>query len=133
MTNPFETYDIDPREGPRAITERFRELLEEAPSADRDHLRTAWEELTLHPARRLRAAFGAHPSSGHTSPSRPPPPRAIPGLSAILRGDADASRAPDDTASTRSTNEMTGSARGADENQAREGLRQDPILFPPRK
>lgn len=60
--NPFEAYGIDPRDGTRAITERFRELLEDARSdEERERLRTAWEALTLHPAQRVRAAFGAHP------------------------------------------------------------------------
>jgi hypothetical protein len=60
--NPFERFGIDPKEGPRAITERFRELAEEATSdEERAGIRAAWEELTLHPLRRLRAAFGAHP------------------------------------------------------------------------
>ncbi|WP_394842757.1 hypothetical protein LZC95_37515 [Pendulispora brunnea] len=63
--NPFEAYDIDPREGTRAITERFRELLEDATSdEERERLRAAWEALTLHPAQRVRAAFGAHPVTG---------------------------------------------------------------------
>jgi hypothetical protein len=60
--NPFEQYDIDPREGPRAITERFRELAEEASESERKEIRAAWEELTLHPLRRIQAAWGAHPS-----------------------------------------------------------------------
>jgi hypothetical protein len=62
--NLFERFDIDPRQGPRAITERLRELAEETTAeAERAELRTAWEELTLHPIRRLRVAFGAHPES----------------------------------------------------------------------
>lgn len=62
--NLFERYDIDPRQGPRAITERLRELIEESDNeAARTELRAAWEELTMHPMRRLRAAFGAHPES----------------------------------------------------------------------
>jgi hypothetical protein len=62
--NLFERFDIDPRQGPRAITERLRELAEETTAeAERAELRTAWEELTLHPSRRLRVAFGAHPES----------------------------------------------------------------------
>jgi len=70
--NPFEAYGIDPRDGPQAITERFRELLEDAKTdEERETLRAAWEELTLHPMRRVRAAFGAHPRS---SPSPQPSP-----------------------------------------------------------
>ena len=73
--NPFERFDLDPREGPRAITERLRELAEEAPEAERDAIRAAWEELTLHPLRRLRAAIGApprHPDAARTGPEHAP-------------------------------------------------------------
>lgn len=77
--NPFEAYGIDPREGPRAITERFRELLEDAASdEEKEALRAAWEALTLHPMRRIRAAFGAHPahpSGGDVSRTDAPPKR----------------------------------------------------------
>jgi len=73
--NPFERFDLDPREGPRAITERLRELAEEAPEAERAEIRAAWEELTLHPLRRLRAAVGApprHPDAPRTGPEHAP-------------------------------------------------------------
>ena len=74
LSNPFERFGLDPLDGPRAITERLRELAEDARTdAERDALRAAWEELTMHPARRLRAAVGAAPET------RPPlgfPPRA---------------------------------------------------------
>ena len=61
--NPFERFDLDPRLGPSEITRRLRELMEDAPEGERAKLREAWEELTLHPERRLRAAAGAHPES----------------------------------------------------------------------
>lgn len=62
--NLFERFDIDPRQGPRAITEKLRELAEDTEDeAEKSELRATWEELTVHPARRLRAAFGAHPES----------------------------------------------------------------------
>jgi hypothetical protein len=62
--NPFDRYDLDPREGISAITQRLRELATEAKTdAERDEIRAAWEELTLHPARRLRAALFAHPET----------------------------------------------------------------------
>ncbi len=67
VDSPFDRYDIDPHAGPQAITERFRELVAEAPEADRDALRAAWDRLTLHPEERVRAAFLAHPET------RPPP------------------------------------------------------------
>jgi hypothetical protein len=71
----FERFDIDPRQGPRAITERLRELVEEAKESERDAIRAAWEELTLHPARRLRAAFAAHPESRPPLGAPPPLPK----------------------------------------------------------
>lgn len=71
----FERFDIDPRQGPRAITERLRELAEEAPEHERNEIRAAWEELTLHPMRRLRAAFAAHPESRPPLGAPPPLPR----------------------------------------------------------
>lgn len=72
--NLFERYDLDPCDGPRAITERLRELIEDATTdAERAVLRKAWEELTMHPARRLVAALGAHPET--RPPLGAPPPR----------------------------------------------------------
>jgi hypothetical protein len=71
--NPFERYDLDPSEGIVAITQRLRELVEDAKDdAERDRIRAAWEELTLHPARRLRAALDAHPET--RAPLGSPPP-----------------------------------------------------------
>ena len=64
----FDVYGIDPHAGPNAITERFRELMEDArDDAERDALRGAWESLTLHPMDRWRAALQTHPDV-------PPPP-----------------------------------------------------------
>jgi hypothetical protein len=64
MDNPFERYELDPREGISAITQKLKELAEDAKSdAEREIIRAAWEELTLHPARRLRAALFAHPET----------------------------------------------------------------------
>lgn len=74
MNNPFERYGLDPREGVEAITRRLKELAEDAKSdAERAEIRAAWEELTLHPARRLRAALFAHPET--RAPLGAPPPR----------------------------------------------------------
>lgn len=71
--NPYERWGIDPRSGPSAITERMREAMEDASDdATRSAIRDAWEELTFHPARRLRAALGAHPDS-HGPRGAPPP------------------------------------------------------------
>ena len=61
--NPFERFDIDPMQGPTAITERLRELTEEADEAQREELRAVWEELTLHPRRRLQIALQAFPET----------------------------------------------------------------------
>ncbi len=75
MENPFERYDLDPREGIQAITERLRELAEDATDpAERERIRAAWEELTVHPARRLRAALFAFPE---TRPPLAGPPPAV--------------------------------------------------------
>ncbi len=73
--NPFERYDIDPREGPEAITARMRERIEEAGEDERAELRAVWEQLTLHPQRRLEAALDAFPE---TRPALgAPPPRRV--------------------------------------------------------
>jgi hypothetical protein len=73
VDNPFERYDLDPREGIAAITQRLKELAEDATDdAERERIRAAWEELTLHPARRLRAALFAHPET--RKPLGNPPP-----------------------------------------------------------
>ena len=73
--NPFERYGIDPLAGPEGITERLRELIESSPESERAAIRAAWEELTLHPLRRLRAALTAHPES--RAPIGAPPPAAV--------------------------------------------------------
>jgi hypothetical protein len=74
--NPYERWDIDPAGGPAAITERMRELIELEDDPDqKTAIRKAWEELTLHPARRFRAAIGAHPDHRGALGRRPAPPR----------------------------------------------------------
>jgi hypothetical protein len=74
--NPFERYGLDPREGIVAITQRLKELAEDAKDdAERERIRAAWEELTLHPARRLRAALDAHPETRAPLAGAPPLPR----------------------------------------------------------
>lgn len=74
--NPFERYDLDPRDGIVAITQRLKELAEDATDdKERDRIRAAWEELTLHPARRLRAALDAHPETRQPLGAPPPLPR----------------------------------------------------------
>ena len=72
--NPFERYGLDPMDGLPTITRRLKELAEDATDdAERDRIRRAWEELTLHPRARLRAALFAHPES--RAPIGRPPPR----------------------------------------------------------
>lgn len=64
LPNPFEQYGLDPFAGPTAITERLRELAEDAEDdRERAEIRDAWEALTLHPRRRLELALAAHPES----------------------------------------------------------------------
>jgi hypothetical protein len=75
MRNPFEELDINPHDGPRGITERLRELVEDAKDdAERARLRALWEELTMHAGRRVRLALLAHPES--RAPLGSPPPHA---------------------------------------------------------
>ena len=79
MDNPFERYDLDPRDGIAAITQRLKELAEDAKDdAEREKIRAAWEELTLHPRRRLRAALDAHPETR--------PPLGSPPMAGRMRG-----------------------------------------------
>lgn len=59
----FERWEIDPRSGPAEITARLRELAEDAAPEEREALRAAWEELTLHPRRRFEAALDSHPET----------------------------------------------------------------------
>jgi hypothetical protein len=76
MENPFEAFDLDPREGAAAITRRLKELAEDArDDRERDRIRAAWEELTIHPARRIRAALHAHPETRRRLGSPPSLPR----------------------------------------------------------
>lgn len=71
--NLFERYDLDPREGPEAITARMRELVQEAPEEERERLRADWEALTLHPRDRLQHALEAFPET--RAEVETPPPR----------------------------------------------------------
>ncbi len=76
--NPFERFDIDPKLGPGAVTERLRELIEEADEDERHELRSLWEELTMHPRRRLELALDAFPETRAPMPERrrlPPFPK----------------------------------------------------------
>ncbi len=69
VKNPFERFEIDPRSGPAQITARFRELMEDARTEEaKAVLREAWEELTLHPRDRLRAALCTFPETREEIP-----------------------------------------------------------------
>jgi hypothetical protein len=82
VDNPFERYDLDPHDGISAITQRLKELAEDATDEkERERIRAAWEELTLHPGRRLRAALFAHPETR-------PPLGSPPMLPRVRRADA---------------------------------------------
>ena len=70
--NPFERWELDPFEGPEGITERLRELVEDADPATTEELRADWEALTLHPRRRVELALQAYPE---TRPALGRPPR----------------------------------------------------------
>lgn len=75
-TNPYLQYDLDPSADKEAITERFRELMEDATDENtRRSLRAAWEALTLHPKARVAAALRVHPDRRR---KETPPPRANP-------------------------------------------------------
>jgi hypothetical protein len=87
VDNPFDRYDLDPREGIAAITARLRELAEDAKDdAERERIRAAWEELTLHPGRRLKTALFAHPETRAPLGSPPPFPRRPLGATAEIAG-----------------------------------------------
>ncbi|HTJ82375.1 MAG TPA: hypothetical protein VL400_11695 [Polyangiaceae bacterium] len=86
--NPFDAFDLDPLAPPDALTERFREIVEDAP--DPAPARAAWELLTLHPHRRIRFALSTFvddeaPSSGRVTAARSAPvvePRTPPEIDA---------------------------------------------------
>ena len=64
--NPFERYGLNPLASVEELTERLRNLIEDADESERGRLRAAWEELSLHPERRF-----AHISSTFVDPSPP--------------------------------------------------------------
>jgi hypothetical protein len=72
VSNLFERLDIDPALPPEGITERMRELCEDADPETRDAIRAEWEELTMHPERRLVLAFTSFPET--RPPLGAPPP-----------------------------------------------------------
>jgi hypothetical protein len=74
--NPFLRHGLDPTEDLGAITERLRELAEDAADpAERDEIRAAWEALTRSPMRRFELALDVSPA--------PPPVPVTPEASVV--------------------------------------------------
>ena len=62
-SNPFDALGLPTDADPQDLTLRLRERIEDAKSEqERTRLRTAWEELTLHPERRVELAIRAFPT-----------------------------------------------------------------------
>ncbi len=61
-SNPFVRYGLDPAMTLAELTERMRELAEEASEEERVALRAAWDALTRSPARRLELVLMAGPA-----------------------------------------------------------------------
>lgn len=56
--NPFDDHDLDPLASPDEITERMRELVEDATTpASKQLLQDAWQDLTMNPKKRVRLAL----------------------------------------------------------------------------
>jgi hypothetical protein len=82
--NPVVRYGLDPRSTLAELTERLRELAEEADEPERAALRAAWQSLAQSPARRFVLALDAGPFAPPIA--RPPPlaPRASPAFEPTL-------------------------------------------------
>lgn len=63
MSNAFDVFDLDPSSTVAQLTAILRERTELASTEQRAVLRDAWEELTLHPERRLLLALTAFPET----------------------------------------------------------------------
>ena len=63
MSNAFDVFDLDPSSTVAELTAILRERTELASTEQRALLRDAWEELTLHPERRLLLALTAFPET----------------------------------------------------------------------
>lgn len=85
--NPFVRFGLDPEASLAELTERLRELAEDAPDeATRVAIRAAWEGLTRSPARRLELVLEAGPRPDPIPPEpplAPPPPWPEPRLSDV--------------------------------------------------
>lgn len=74
VPSAFDRWGVDPSGGPAELTERMRELAEDArDAAERAAIRADWEALTLHPQRRLDEALETFPET--RAPLGAPPPR----------------------------------------------------------
>lgn len=73
--NPFDLHDLDPLSSPDEITERLRDLIEDAAPERRQELRQAWEDLTLHPKKRLTSALSTFVDLEAEVVERPRPAR----------------------------------------------------------
>jgi hypothetical protein len=71
--NPFVRFGLDPEASLAELTERLRELAEDASEADRVALRAAFESLGRSPARRLELVLEAGPAP-EPLPPRPAEP-----------------------------------------------------------
>ena len=61
--NPFDALGLPTDADPQDLTMRLRERIEDAKTEqERTALRSAWEELTLHPERRVELAIRAFPT-----------------------------------------------------------------------
>jgi len=69
VSNPFVRFGIDPSATLAEITERMRELAEDASEEERAALRAAWEAIARSPARRFELALEAGPTPAPIPPS----------------------------------------------------------------
>jgi hypothetical protein len=89
MGNALDRFGLSPLASVEEITAAMREQAEDAPEAERAALREAWEELTMHPRARLRAAiFTSPPRPGSIAEGRAPLPPLTAGLSRPSATDA---------------------------------------------
>lgn len=61
-SNPFLRFGLDPSASLAELTQRMRELAEDANDAERAELRAAWELLSRSPARRFELVMEAGPA-----------------------------------------------------------------------
>lgn len=123
----FAELELDPLCGPEEITERMRELIDDAAPEERPRLRAAWEQLTLHPKRRVELALGTFVDLEPGPEPRPPP---VVGL--VSAADAPLPRALAVPASELFAS-LCRQGRASSEPTGYVSLAQDPILKDQRK